>query len=305
MQFYNIVDVLPDEFACFEQLHFIVSMLRLGPTASMSYIEQLRIFIADHHRRFASLYATHVKPKQHHMHHVVGGNLNAGKLLSCFVTERKKHRETKRHAVTTFRSFEQTTLTSVLNAQVQWMTQGHDIFQHDMLVAPKVAHVQGHLLQCAGHAVCAIGSLFVADIVYARDGTVGRIENFWKTDSEGLMVQLDVVQCVHGDNTIRDESGPVVRFVPMDDIVEACIWFYIRPSVIKIALPPIVLLQWSIDHRPPYVCKIWSSIDCRPLFVSQKKHCLNDVHLALFTHTNTIQFVYNIYIYNTICMQYV
>ena len=242
MQFYNIADLLPDEFACFEQLHFIVSMLRLGPTASMSYIEKLRTFIADHHRRFVSLYGTRVKPKQHHMHHVVDGMLWASKLLACFVTERK-NKETKRHAVTTFRTFEMTTLSSVLNAQVQWMTQGHDIFQCTMLVSPKVAHVPGHVLQCAKHALCTIGSLFARDIVYIRDGAVGRIENFWKMDSEGLMVQLDVFPCVHGDTTIRDESHPVARFVPIDDIVEACIWFYARPSVIKIALPPIVLLQ--------------------------------------------------------------
>ena len=136
-----------------------------------------------------------------------------------------------------------TTLSSVLNAQVQWMTQGHDIFQRTMLVSPKVAHVPGHVLQCAKHALCTIGPLFARDIVYTRDGAVGRIENFWKTDSEGLMVQLDVFQCVHGDTTIRHESHPVTRFVPIDDIVEACIWFYARPSVIKIALPPIVLLQ--------------------------------------------------------------
>ena len=56
------------------------------------------------------------KPKLHHMHHVVDGMEGLGKLLSCFVCERK-HKTVKYAAPHVFRHIEHTVLAHVINRQ--------------------------------------------------------------------------------------------------------------------------------------------------------------------------------------------
>ena len=55
-----------------------------------------------------------VKPKGHHQFHIIDGMLWVGKLLSCFVTERK-HKMIKRCALYIFRNLEHTVLRDVVN----------------------------------------------------------------------------------------------------------------------------------------------------------------------------------------------
>ena len=101
MEHYAIGDQLPHEFACFERLLWIVSLLRLGPGGAMAHVDRLQSLIVAHYEMFVDLYgaiAHALKPKRHHAHHIVADMKHVGKLLRCFVTERK-HREAKRQAV--------------------------------------------------------------------------------------------------------------------------------------------------------------------------------------------------------------
>jgi hypothetical protein len=105
---------VPKEFAALTSLFHIIGILRMGPEDAMPHVDSLRTLIAKHVKEFCELYGEYCKPKMHHMFHIPDGMESLGKLLSCFVTERK-HKMIKAAALHVFRHFEHTVLTDVVN----------------------------------------------------------------------------------------------------------------------------------------------------------------------------------------------
>ena len=74
--------------------------------------------------------------KMHRIFHIPDGALWLGKLLSCFVTERKQTM-VKRAALYTFRDIEHTVLADVVNTTFQQIIGGHDLYTDAFLVTPR------------------------------------------------------------------------------------------------------------------------------------------------------------------------
>ena len=71
------------------------------------------------------------------MKHIVDGMLYVGKLLSCFVTERK-HKCVKDIALHVFRNFDHTVIHDVVNQQMEQLIHGVDIYKDNFLALPSV-----------------------------------------------------------------------------------------------------------------------------------------------------------------------
>ncbi len=132
---FDIREVLPSQVECFEQLHIIIGLFRLGAEGAVRHADQLRARIAHFHALFANVWPVYARPKLHHLHHVLDGMAFIGKLLSCFVTERK-HRETKMRALHVFRHMEHTVVRDMVHSQCEQFKDGIDLFRDMFLVRP-------------------------------------------------------------------------------------------------------------------------------------------------------------------------
>ena len=103
--------ILTENIACFCLLREIVEILTLGPHQAICHLNDLRSLIVEHNKKFRSLYSDHIKPKYHHMMHIVENMSFIGACLGCFVTERK-HRTIKRAACHIF---------DILSIQCWWI----------------------------------------------------------------------------------------------------------------------------------------------------------------------------------------
>jgi len=159
-------------------------------------------------------YTPIVKPKLHQLHHVVDGMEFVGKLLSCFVTERK-HRETKAHALTVFRHMEQTVLKDMVHSQCEQIANGIDLYREAFLVRPSKLAVQGRTLNRAKSAVLRVGEIVAGDIVLSRGDGAGRVIGFWNLggdSSDAIFVEAYALSHVGNDATLRTLDQPLHAF---------------------------------------------------------------------------------------------
>ena len=92
------IDDLADVFECVQLMHMVLGILSAGPEKPMKYLATMKVLIPKLHATFVRCWDK-LKPKIHHMHHIIDGMEWCGKLLSCFVTERK-HRTVKKNGST-------------------------------------------------------------------------------------------------------------------------------------------------------------------------------------------------------------
>ncbi len=92
-------------------LYMIIGTLASGPDEAPHHCGILQQHMSALHALHGKL-SDDFKPKLHHMHHIVDGMQWLGKLVSCFVCERK-HRHVKDSALHVFRHFEHTVLHDV------------------------------------------------------------------------------------------------------------------------------------------------------------------------------------------------
>ena len=191
-------DVIPSEHplhdnaVCFRLLTSILLICSLGPELAMNYINVLKELIDAHAILFVKLYPNAQRPKFHHLFHIVDGMQYLGKLLSCFVTERK-HRTTKRCALFVFRHIDNTVVKHMLNKQCDALSSQHSLFLRKFLIQPKVVTLMGVELLHSKSALMHCGNVFTNDIVWTSDGSVGTVLGFWAThDMANIILNLDV-----------------------------------------------------------------------------------------------------------------
>ena len=146
-----VADAMPRHFAAFKLLHNIFGILRMSPKDATRHTSTLRTLIAEHLAACVDLYGDYVKPKAHHMFHIVDGILWLGCLLGCFVTERK-HRVIKAASLHVFRHIEHTVLHDVLNQNIQQILDGNDLYNEQFLVCPSIGEVGSDISEEQGHA---------------------------------------------------------------------------------------------------------------------------------------------------------
>ena len=240
---YDVASQLPEEVECFMLLADIFGILTLGPRESMRYIGRLRDLVIAHHRLFVKLYPDQVRPKLHHAHHVVSSMKQLGYLLACFVTERK-HKLVNQVAVHTFRNFEHTTLVDVLHQQCSHLASGHDLFQHELLVAPK--HVHNHEgLATSAHVVCHVGEVHNKDIMCTKSGVIAKAESFWRLSDGPVHVRGQSLAREGADFALRNTRVTTPVCFEVADILSICTWCFTDTDrgIIKVRLPPSLLLE--------------------------------------------------------------
>ena len=226
LEHYNVKSMSPAVVECYNLLHTIISLLKLSPSKVPPYAAKLNTLISAHHRSFMTAYGTdYLKPKSHHMKHVVDGAVFVGKCLSCFVTERK-HREIKKSAINVFRNFEATTLRDVLNEQVQYMSSGHDLFRPEFLANVKLQWMDtahGPITYSTGSAIIHVGEVFTSDIIFMTSGEVLEVVGFYQHTDGEIAILGKALHAVNGDCSVRSKVAFTWMFVKSKDVADVCI----------------------------------------------------------------------------------
>ena len=239
---FDIASRMPDHVSCFHELCWIISLLQTGPERAMRFTSTLRDLIASHHRKFWLLYASGIKPKIHHAHHIVDGMVAVGKCLSCFVTERK-HRSVKAAALHIFRNFEHTITANVITAQIENLRAGNDLFLEKFHIRPKELEVLGNKFITSNAAVTPLGELHAEDIVFDSQGVASRIVAFWSNGAvdDELFLEVDSYETVGGDPALRDRQKSQRSFIELSEVVAPCVWIQVSASVIRLVVPAAAL----------------------------------------------------------------
>jgi hypothetical protein len=238
---------LHDHMRCMWLLHLIIGVLRLGPSMAMLYTDRLRDLIREHAELFTRLYPDSVRPKFHHLFHIVDNMLFLGALLSCFVCERK-HRFTKRAALWVFRSIDNTVVKEMLSRQCEAIRHGSEsLFSRKFLHAPKALTFAGTTMHRATTACLHCGSVSARDLVWVQSGAtaiVGTVLAFWNCPpSTSISVQLRMYQRVDAHGTRWDASVESVAFLDSDDVIDTMAYADLGGNTLLVIPPVSVLLS--------------------------------------------------------------
>ena len=230
----------PQVFRCFELLHHMLGLFKLGAEGAIAHVDRIEQIIVEHHRLFQELHGEYVKPKLHHVQHIVQHMRYLGRLLSCFVTERK-HRIAKDSALHVFRHFEHTVLAGVLNKQCEQIQNNDDIFKPVHFHRPGVLTVQGLRLHRSSTLVCHCGIVTADDLVFFKCGTAGKVAAFWCMDLsevDDAIVEVHVFPCVENNPSIRLTSPWTLQFLKLGALVDTCIYAQEADNRIRLVIPP-------------------------------------------------------------------
>ena len=220
---------------CLGYLRLILGLFQLGAEKSMGYIAKLRELIDRHHTLYQRLYpAKAVKPKYHHLLHIADNMVWVGRLLSCFVTERK-HRTTKNAAMHVFRHMEHTVMADLTNRHIENLK---NIYSQTLLLDSRAVNVYGSEFTTSVGAHLLCGDVRASDIVIVTSGVVGRVVRFWHKSGTEPVAHLDTFHKLNGEE-YWSMNAPIAQFVKTDDIVDALPWAYHRESdgIIRVVLP--------------------------------------------------------------------
>ena len=239
-QFCADIPDLTDVFEFVTLMHVVLGILASGPEKPMEHVEALKKLIPQLHAKFVQCFDK-LKPKIHHMHHIIDAMEWVGKLLSCFVTERR-HRAVKDAALHVMRYMEHTVLKDVINQMCEQMVNGHDLFKKVFLVTPCECKGQSDILT-SKKAILECGDVAHNDVVFFEDFSCGRVCAFYEI-SEIVFVEVAMMRMVDGDNSIRDDSSHDLCFKEAKLVVDACMWHSTeRPGLIKVCVPPVLMFK--------------------------------------------------------------
>ena len=235
---------IPSEFRAFTKLHHIIGILRMGCDDAVVHVDTLRKLIAQHLKAFLELYPhINIKPKMHHAFHIPDGMEWLGKLLSCFVTERK-HKLIKKAALYIFRHLEHTVLTDVINTTFQQVISGHDLYSEAFLIMPHECHISGIDFRRSRTACTRIGHVAAGDLVINVRGRVGCVISCWQRTSDNLIVlEVDIYPCLNNDIRFASKAQAVRGFFEHLDIVDTLLWIEDSPGIVRVSIPPALLYR--------------------------------------------------------------
>ena len=204
----------------------------------MKYTDRLRRLLKMHHTLYRMLYPGAAKPKFHHLLHIVDNMLFIGRLLSCFVTERK-HREAKKSALHVFRCMEHTVLVDMINRQCEHIVSDANLFIKSFLVNPKRVTTDGITLFRSLKAILHCGEIRNEDIVWLESGVVGKVVCFWQTmHASEFSVQLETyARSDAADDTLFSDAHAIADFADATTIIDACIWAHKSAGVMRVLKP--------------------------------------------------------------------
>ena len=187
----NVLDVR--HFQSFRLMDKLLKFFALGTESVVKHLIQIEQTNDSHAVLFAALYPQVIKPKFHHLFHVIDHMKQINRLCSCFVTERR-HRLAKTPAANIFNNYEKTLTTTQLCLMADRM--GKTVFEPAFLEHPQhlpvdiVAAIQTAMPGIAGLAVSTSAHLLCGvvkkgDVVMIADQRVGEVQQFFSFSFEG------------------------------------------------------------------------------------------------------------------------
>ena len=259
LSFLNIVvapmRVMERHIESFRLLDRLLKLFSLGAESSMPHLALIERTIAQHARLFNELYSSVVKPKAHHIFHIPDHMRNLGRLLSCFVTERK-HRSVKAVASHAFRHFENALIREMLNSMVEQAAGETNLYTSVYLEHPR--GVAADALSGIGDAVPGMpanlftstkavlmcGHLARGDLVMTSARSVGEITTFvgYKTNDSWEIWCVIHCRASMGAGRYAVEPSAAPSVIPASEILAPLCWC-IDGDGIRV-LPPAVSATW-------------------------------------------------------------
>lgn len=211
---------------------------RSGPSKAMQHMDRIEMIIGDHNKAFVQAYNELglVRPKFHQLFHVPGLARKVGKLLSCFVTERK-HRSLKQTSASLFRFYEKALTSDVLNRLVAAYTdETGNLLRETYLVTPiHRVSPDGRRFESANALVGPCGQIHKEDLILLNDASsLGVVKSIFSMGSD-LVLKV----CLYEPTEARDRwlIGGRIVFAEVDSIDCAVAWTLAKAGVVKIILP--------------------------------------------------------------------
>ena len=237
---------LDEHKKCFISLALIIGICsQIGPDDAMAYVDLLASLLKAHGEMFTTLYPSAVKPKFHHALHIPENMAYLGKLLSCFVTERK-HRTTKRSALFVFRHIDNTVSKDILSRQIQAFKGDESLFKKEYIVNPSEAKFYGTALERSSAAVLKCGQIRKSDFLYLHSDAVVRAIDFWHVpETDTIAARVEKCMQTAGSHNCWTPSGEHI-VIDTADIVDAVTWCASGNGV-RIIPPMRVIVQQLSD----------------------------------------------------------
>ena len=223
--------ILPRHCECFRLLRDIT---RLLAEASMLHLSALEAKIAKHAVLFVELYPEHVKPKFHHMLHLVDDYRGIGRILSCFVTERK-HKAIKSAAVNGFKHVEATITTLIVNDLFDKASK-NELLNSIELLNPKCIEVGTLHMQRSTQARLHCGVVHAGDVVQLDSKAAGVVQDFWQELPAGP-IQVRVAMYTQLDlRTFDTRYTEAALLIDAKIVLQAVGWAPQGPHVARLLL---------------------------------------------------------------------
>lgn len=189
-------NLMLDDCRCFALLADIVQVLQSGPSAAAASHVHLQAAIVEHHSLYARLYPTLIKPKWHHMLHLAEHGRDTGRIMACFVTERK-NRQVKTAGTWTFRHYDGTVLRNLIFQQCEAVCRDN-VHAAAFLHVPRQISAGGVDVQRATVATVPCGEVHADDLLACRTA-----------DGSSFVAKAVCFVTVHGDESIYAQVVPL------------------------------------------------------------------------------------------------
>lgn len=231
--------ILLQHTQCFKLLSAIMDRLCAGADGAMRFVDELKVLIQTHHALFVVLYADSVKPKLHNLLHLPENMESLGKLVACWVTERK-HRSIKSAALHSFRHVETTVTVDIVNRMTELYIEDEHLFSRNSMIGGTSVSTSGFNIDVSNAMRCACGELHAGDLVRFASGgyKIGKIKQFYcvrRDESESwFAAQIGVHQAagLHRYDCESDRTS----FIAVEDICQPLAWAA-DGNQIRVALP--------------------------------------------------------------------
>lgn len=222
---------------CFGLLNRIVDLCALGPEGAMPFVEQLQFTIVKHNALYVELYEDHVKPKLHHLLHIPENMKFVGRLLSCWVTERK-HRVVKAQASHTFRHIEHATTLDLLNDIAEEARISSELYRSAFLLNPHDCSAADVSIETSWHVTLPVGTASRGDVVLCGKqprATLGTVERFFNINHV-LFVQMQMHSSTT-EPTIYQRANSTLSFVEASIVTDILAWAPHSDTCIRVIIP--------------------------------------------------------------------
>ena len=137
-------------------------------------------------------------------------------------------------------------LSDVVNTTFEQVSGGHDLYKDVFLLLPRDDQIGGVIMQRSRAAVVRIGHVRAGDLVITTSGVIGCVVCFWQSHhNEQVAVEVDIYPCVNNDIRFAAKSQSRRGFFRHTSLVDTLLWIDESPGIIRIAIPPALLLRDS------------------------------------------------------------